>query len=60
MSGGLLITAGSLGMAQAPSEDSEQNSVMMTFSEIQEAGTLVHLEDKKGNTIADFKPAKNF
>lgn len=59
-SGGILIAAGSTGMAQAPSEESSQYSVSMTFSEIQQAGTLVHLENSEGNTILTFAPSKNY
>lgn len=51
LSRGILVTAGSSGMAQAPSDDSSQFSVKMMFPETQQAATLVHLEDGEGNTI---------
>ncbi|KWX86766.1 dockerin type 1 [Paenibacillus riograndensis] len=60
MTGGLLVAAGSSGMAQAPGEDSSQYSVSMSFTEAQQAGTLVHLEDGDGNNILTFAPSKNF
>lgn len=60
LNGGTLVAAGSSGMAQAPSEDSSQFSVNMTFSETQQAGTLVHLEDSEGNTILTFAPSKDY
>ncbi|MEC2076321.1 carbohydrate-binding domain-containing protein [Metabacillus fastidiosus] len=60
MSGGFLIAAGSSGMAQAASEESTQNSVLMTFSNTKSAGTAVHLEDSKGNEIATFTPEKDY
>lgn len=60
MTGGYLVAAGASGMAQAPGEDSSQYSVGMTFSETQQAGTLVHLEDADGNTILTFTPSKSF
>ncbi|SDM51866.1 protein of unknown function [Paenibacillus jilunlii] len=60
MTGGLLVAAGSSGMAQAPGEDSSQYSVGMSFTEAQQAGTLVHLEDGDGNNILTFAPSKNF
>ncbi|MFJ8265609.1 carbohydrate-binding domain-containing protein [Peribacillus asahii] len=60
MSGGFLIAAGSSGMAQAASEESTQNSVLMTFSETKSAGTVVHLEDSEGNGIVTFKPQKDY
>lgn len=47
-SGGLLIAAGSSGMAQAPSESSSQQSMLMTFPNTLKAGKLVTLADSKG------------
>ena len=60
MSGGFLIAVGSSGMAQAVSEDSSQHSVLMTYPETQKAGTLVHLEDSKGESIVTFAPEKDY
>lgn len=60
ISGGLLIAAGSSGMAQANSDTSEQNGILMTYPETQEAGTLIHLEDSDGKTIATFEPEKEY
>ncbi|MBN2980993.1 carbohydrate-binding domain-containing protein [Cohnella algarum] len=58
--GGLLVAAGSSGMAQAPSEDSSQRSVMMTFPGALEAGTLVTLANSQGEPVVSFAPAKSF
>lgn len=60
ISGGILAAAGSSGMAQAPSDTSSQYSVVMSFTETQQAGTLVHLEDSEGNEIITFAPEKDF
>ncbi len=60
ISGGLLIAAGSSGMAQAPSEESTQYSINMSFPNVQEAGTIVHLQDSKGNTVATYAPEKEY
>ena len=60
LSGGTLIAAGSSGMTQAPSDTSSQHSINMTFSQTQQAGTIVHLEDSEGNTILTFAPSKNY
>jgi len=60
ISGGLLIAAGSSGMVQASSDTSEQNGILMTYPETQSAGTLIHLEDSDGNTIATFAPEKEY
>jgi len=60
ISGGTLIAAGSSGMAQAPSEDSKQNSISMTFSQNQQAGTMVSVQDSTGKVIASFAPKKQY
>ncbi|OMF84539.1 carbohydrate-binding domain-containing protein [Paenibacillus sp. FSL R7-0273] len=60
MTGGYLIAAGSAGMLQAPGDASSQYSIAMTFTDSQEAGQLVNLKDKDGNTIATFAPAKSY
>ena len=60
MSGGLLMAAGSSGMAQATSEESTQYSIIMTYTETQKAGTVVHLKDSKGNTVATFATRKDY
>ncbi|TDL71221.1 carbohydrate-binding domain-containing protein [Rhodococcus qingshengii] len=60
ISGGLLIATGSSGMVQAASEDSKQHSMLMTYPETQAAGTILHLEDSKGNTVATFAPEKDY
>lgn len=60
MTGGFLVAAGSAGMAQAASEQSTQAGILMTYPESQQAGTLVHLEDDAGKTIATFTPSKTY
>jgi hypothetical protein len=60
ISGGLLVAAGSAGMAQAPSDSSSAYSIAMSFSSMQQAGTIIHLEDSSGNTVATFAPAKGY
>lgn len=60
ISGGILIAAGSSGMAQAASEQSTQSSILMTYSDIQSAGTAVHLGDDKGNSILTVVPIKDY
>ncbi|QTD41885.1 carbohydrate-binding domain-containing protein [Sporosarcina sp. Te-1] len=58
--GGTLLTAGSSGMAMAPSKSSTQNSIVMTFPDVQAAGTMIHLADSQGNSIATFAPKVEF
>lgn len=60
ISGGLLIAAGSSGMAQAPSETSQQYSILMTYDSAQKAGTIVHVEDSKGEEVVTFAPEKAY
>lgn len=55
---GLLIAAGSSGMAQAPGNTSTQYSMMINFTSSQTAGTLVHIESKDGEEIITFAPTK--
>ncbi|KKI92913.1 hypothetical protein WQ54_06975 [Bacillus sp. SA1-12] len=60
MEGGILVAAGSSGMAQGISEDSSQNAVMMTFSEFQEAGTSVYVADENGEQVFAIAPEKQY
>ena len=57
ISGGLLIAAGSSGMAQSPSETSTQNSINV-FTSIS-ANTLLHIEDESGKELITFAPSKS-
>lgn len=59
VSGGVIFAAGST-KTQASSDTSGQYAIMMTYPETQAAGTLVHLEDSEGNTIATFAPVKDY
>jgi hypothetical protein len=58
--GGTLVAAGSSGMAQGISEDSKQNAIMMTFTEFQEAGTTVYVEDSNDKQVFAIAPEKQF
>lgn len=60
ISGGLLIAAGSAGMAQTPSEGSAQNSVLISYSKVQKAGTIVSIEGEDGKNIITFAPGKDY
>jgi hypothetical protein len=59
ISGGTLLTAGSSGMAQAPSDGSTQYTIANTVGS-QSAGTTVKLVGSDGSIIASFIPVKNF
>lgn len=58
VTGGLLVAAGSAGMAQAPSASSTQYSVLYHFASQQAAGTPVHIETQDGEGILTFVPTK--
>ena len=59
ISGGILIAAGAVGMAQSPSSTSSQNSVNVAL-ESQSANTIIHIEDEKGNEVITFAPSKQY
>lgn len=60
LNGGFLITAGSSGMTQAPSEQSTQHTVIMNYSQQQEPDTIIHLEDDTGKSIVTYSPEKEY
>jgi hypothetical protein len=60
LSGGFIVAAGSSGMAQAPSEQSTESSVAMTYSRTQTAGAQVSLVADDGSAIAAFTPTKQY
>lgn len=60
VSGGFLVAAGSAGMAQAPSEESRQYSVIMNYSSVQQAGSIIHLQDSEGRTVLTYAPDKEY
>ena len=59
LSGGVLVAAGSSGMAQAPSDTSTENSVKINLAS-QTAGTIVHIESSDGKEIITFAPSKQY
>ncbi|MAT41704.1 MAG: dockerin type 1 [Anaerolineaceae bacterium] len=60
ITGGTIIAAGSAGMAEAPGLSSSQNSILINFSSIQQAGTLFHLQNSNGEEIVTFAPTKTY
>ncbi len=53
ITGGTLIGIGSMGMAQNPSGDSTQASLVFQTDKAVEAGTPISLKDKEGNILAE-------
>ncbi len=60
MSGGFLVAVGSSGMAQAPSADSTQYSVLYNFETVQSSGTLLHIRSQTGQEILTLMPTKDY
>jgi hypothetical protein len=60
MSGGTVVAVGSSRMAHAPDASSSQNALMLFFSEAQQAGTLIHIQDSAGNPVLTFEPSKAY
>jgi hypothetical protein len=60
ITGGLLVAAGSNGMATAPGTASSQNSVLINYDTVQAAGTLVHIQNSEGQELLTFAPAKDY
>ena len=58
ITGGVLVAAGSAGMAQAPGSASTQPSVAVRFSQTQAAGTVVSLQSDAGAIVV--RPTKAF
>ncbi|MBO5353775.1 MAG: carbohydrate-binding domain-containing protein [Lachnospiraceae bacterium] len=59
VNGGILVAAGSAGMAQASSSTSSQAAVSYTDG-TQKAGTVVTVTDASGNVLVSYTAAKNF
>jgi hypothetical protein len=60
MTGGFLVAAGSVGMAQAPDASSTQYSVLLNFNSTLRAGTLIHVQTGEGHEILTFSPTKPY
>lgn len=60
INGGVFAAAGSAGMMQTFSEDSEQIMFMVYYGESQETGRQISLADEKGNELLSYEPGKAF
>ena len=60
LSGGTLIAVGSSGMAMAPGTTSTQYSMLVNFSAVQSADSLIHIQGSTGTDTLTFAPAKEF
>ncbi len=57
LTGGLIVSSGG---TQTPSDSSSQYSIIMTYPQMQKAGTLVSLSDDAGKEIVTFAPTKDY
>ena len=60
ITGGTLIAAGSMGMAQSLTPNGNQGVILLNLSSVQSGGTIVTVEDEKGNVICSFTPEKYY
>lgn len=62
ITGGFIVAVGSSRMAMAAGggTSSTQNSVMVWYTEWQEAGRLFHIQDEEGKDIITFSPKKAY
>ncbi|MDO5521759.1 MAG: carbohydrate-binding domain-containing protein [bacterium] len=60
ISGGTLIAAGSVGMAQTTSDSSSQASIFVQYTENKTAGTPITLKDASGKTVINYSPTTNY
>ena len=58
--GGFLVVASSSGMAEAPDQTSEQNSVIVGFESTMSAGTLISIKSSNGDELVSYAPVKTF
>lgn len=60
MNGGILVAAGSAGMAEAPGTSSIQNTVKITYDSVQPAGTLICITGDNQEPVVAFAPEKEY
>lgn len=60
ISGGTIIASGTIGMVQSTSDKSNQNSILMFFSDTINKKSKVTLKDDKNNLILEITPIKEF
>ena len=60
ITGGYIIAAGAVGMAENFDSESTQGSILYTFDSTLPAGTTISLSDSSGNTIISYTPVKTF
>lgn len=59
LNGGVLISSGSMGMLQTPSDSSSQKVININL-QTQEANTVVNIKSKDGKEILTYSPSKKY
>ncbi len=60
INGGVITIAGSSGMAEPPSENSTQNTIVIATTENYDKDSVVSLFDENGNNVIEFASPKRF
>ncbi len=60
ISGGIVVAAGSSGMAQNFDSSSKQGSILVKTQSAQSAGTKITLTDSSGKLLVSYSPTKQF
>jgi hypothetical protein len=60
LEGGIVVAVGSAGMAQTPGAGNVQNALLLNYTSMLPAGTLIHIQDSAGNAILTFAPTKEY
>lgn len=60
VNGGTMIASGSSGMAEYPDGDSAQSGICYAAASVQQAGTIVRIEDSNGNELITYRNPKAF
>lgn len=60
VTGGTLFTAGSTGMAVAPTSGTTQNTLFINLTESLQAGTVLKIVSNSGNVLAEYTPATDY
>lgn len=58
--GGVLVAAGAMGMAQSVSSSSSQAAILVAYGSAQAAGARLTLTDAAGGVVASFAPVKQY
>lgn len=60
VSGGTLLAVGSSGMMQAVDSSSTENSIVLCYTQQQEANSTISITDASGNEVLNYTPEKSY